>query len=124
MNQLNKATTSHIPEEVNTRLLERAEIVAQTVISQQPFYASAACTPNQRQLLETMIGAAIWYFPQGEGLWTGAVSVAALTALAENLQPNKIRLTIELRTLSRPLLKGIIGGDRELAMLVIEEKIE
>jgi hypothetical protein len=75
------------------KLLERAEVVANTVISQQPFYASAACTANQRQLLETMVGAAIWYFPQGEELWTGGLSIAALAAIATSEQPKKVKLT-------------------------------
>jgi len=59
---------------VQTSLAERAEVVARTVISQQAFYQSELCTANQKQLLETMVGAAIWYFPQSDELWTGAIS--------------------------------------------------
>ena len=75
------------------RLLERAEVVARTVISQQPFYASAACTDNQRQLLETMVGAALWYLPQADDLWTGCLSAAALQALAAAAKPKSVKLT-------------------------------
>lgn len=195
MKQSEKAAATSTMNQMHKKLHERADIVARTVISQQPFYASASCTANQRQLLETMVGAAIWYFPQGEDLWTGAVSVAALTVLGESLQPKKVKLTkdhhyprkfsamelfnldwsaiespaeevtsrylerygqfnyvlpeenkqlvkyqrshtfvspshayqeagIELRTLSKPLLKAILGGERELAGLIIEKKIE
>jgi hypothetical protein len=75
------------------RLLERSEVVARTVISQQPFYASAACTANQRQLLETMVGAALWYLPQSDDLWTGCLSTGALQALAAAPQPKAVKLT-------------------------------
>lgn len=76
-----------------TRLAERADVVARTVISQQAFYRSEQCSDNQRQLLETMVGAAIWYFPQSDDLWTGFISVDALKGLAESENPKKVKLT-------------------------------
>ena len=78
---------------IDQRLAERAEVVARTVISQQPFYQSELCSDNQKQLLETMVGAAIWYFPQSDALWTGAISVEALRALAQSSRPKSIKLT-------------------------------
>ena len=57
-------------------MFDKAEVIARTVISQQPFYLSDECNDNHRQLLETMIGAAIWYLPQGMDLWTGDNSIA------------------------------------------------
>jgi hypothetical protein len=179
----------------DVRLAERADVVARTVISQQAFYRSELCSPNQRQLLETMIGAAIWYFPQSDDLWTGSISVEALTALAESSSPKTVKLTkdhhyprkvaaaelfamdwaaladpgavvldrylqaygqfnyvlpeenkrlvkyqkthsfvspdhayrqagIELRSLSRPLLKAIQAGERELAILALNGEID
>ena len=42
--------------DTSVRLQERADVVARTVISQQGFYQSDQCSPNQRQLLETMVG--------------------------------------------------------------------
>lgn len=76
-----------------TRLLERADVVARTVLSQQAFYQSELCSANQRQLLETMVGAAIWYFPQSDELWTGSISVEALRALADSPSPKAVKLT-------------------------------
>ena len=78
---------------ISTRLLERAEVIARTVISQQEFYANSSVTANQRQLLETVIGASIWYLPQSESLWTGDISIEALKALGEASSPKKIKLT-------------------------------
>ena len=82
-----------MPNDSNLRLKERADVVARTVLSQQSFYQSDQCTQNQKQLLETMVGAAIWYFPQSDELWTGEISVEALKALAESSQPKKVKLT-------------------------------
>ena len=78
---------------IDQRLSERADVVARTVLSQQGFYQSEQCSPNQRQLLETMVGAAIWYFPQSEELWTGSISVEALKAMATSQKPKAVKLT-------------------------------
>ena len=40
-----------------------------------------------------MIGAAIWYLPQGKELWTGDISIDALKNLFESDEPQKITLT-------------------------------
>ena len=65
------------------KILDKAEVIARTVISQQTFYKSKDCNENHRQLLETMVGAAIWYLPQGKDLWTGKISVDALKKLSK-----------------------------------------
>ena len=65
------------------KILDKAEVIARTVMSQQPFYKSIDCNENHRQLLETMVGAAIWYLPQGKELWTGEISVEAIKKLSE-----------------------------------------
>ena len=66
--------------------LDKAEVIARTVMSQQSFYKSIDCNENHRQLLETMVGAAIWYLPQGKELWTGDISVEAIKKLSETNQ--------------------------------------
>ena len=81
----------------NHRLLERADVVARTVLSQQAFYLSDQCSPNQRQLLETMVGAAIWYFPQSDELWTNLISVDALKAFVYTTDPKAVKLTKDHR---------------------------
>ena len=63
---------------LNNKILDKAEVIARTVMSQQDFYFSGNCNANHKQLLETMIGAAIWYLPQGKELWTGDISIDAL----------------------------------------------
>ena len=46
----------------NNKILDKADVIARTVISQQDFYFSENCNENHKQLLETMIGAAIWCY--------------------------------------------------------------
>ena len=77
----------------NNKILDKADVIARTVISQQDFYFSENCNENHKQLLETMIGAAIWYLPQGKELWTGDISIDALKKLFESDKPHKITLT-------------------------------
>jgi hypothetical protein len=62
------------------RLNERCAILAQTVRALKPIYESSNTTQNQKQLLETIIGA-IWYLPQPPNLWTGKISLEGAKAL-------------------------------------------
>ena len=80
-------------KDTSVRLQERADVVARSVMSQQAFYQADQCSPNQRQLLETMVGAAIWYFPQSDELWTGMISVDALKAFVGTAGSKAVKLT-------------------------------
>ena len=40
-----------------------------------------------------MIGAAIWYLPQGDGLWTGKISLEAIRVFHPDLGVVKPKLT-------------------------------
>ncbi|SRR6266581_546012 len=62
------------------KLLERCSVLANAVRQLKLLYSSTGTTQTQRDLLETMIGAAISYMPQPKNLWTGKISVEALTA--------------------------------------------
>ena len=63
-------------------MLDKEEVIARTVISQQPFYLSYECNDNHGQLLEKMIGTAIWYLSKGMDLQTGNISIDALNKLS------------------------------------------
>jgi hypothetical protein len=73
--------TKRTVEERQERLRERCAALAEVIRAIQPFYYAPNTTENQRRLLETMIGAAIWYFPSSNDLWTGQISVEAMKAL-------------------------------------------
>jgi len=78
---------------LKNKILDKAYVIARTVMSQRDFYLSENCNANHEQLLETMIGAAIWYLPQGKELWTGDISLGSLKKLIESHNPQKLKLT-------------------------------
>jgi len=58
------------------RIVEQCEIVAALIAAMRPIYAAA--NERQRSLLETIIGAGIWYIPKPTDAWTGNISLNAL----------------------------------------------
>src|SRR5260370_37294235 len=64
------------------KLVERSAVLAELVRAMKPIYSRVDATDTQKDLLETMIGAAIWYMPQSKELWTGRISKEALKAKA------------------------------------------
>ena len=60
------------------KLREQCEVLASLIVAIRPVYAAA--TLNQRALLETIIGAGLWYVPKASNAWTGKVSIGALRA--------------------------------------------
>jgi len=65
-------------QEREANLEEKCEVLAEAIIAIRPLYIKS----NQRQkaLLETTIGAAIWYIPKPSNAWTGRISVGVLKA--------------------------------------------
>lgn len=94
-----------------TKLIEQCEIVAALIVSMRPVYNGA--NERQRGLLETIIGAGIWYIPKPVHAWTGYISRGVLKAFhpdsgienprlsEEHVYPRKVaaRLLLEDRTL-------------------------
>src|SRR5687768_11512610 len=60
------------------KLEERCSILEALIISTADIYNNENTSIDQRALLETIIGAAIWYLPSGQELWTGKISLNAL----------------------------------------------
>ena len=103
-------------EQREAKLDEQCEIVAALIVAARPSYGSA--TAKQRALLETIIGAGIWYIPKPSGAWTGRISVGALRAFhpasgrekprlsEEHVYPRKVtaRLLLEDAALTGPSL--------------------
>jgi len=61
--------------------MERCNILARVIVGMKALYEDPQSSRTQRDLLETMIGAAIWYLPQPDDLWTQNISADALKAL-------------------------------------------
>ena len=75
------------------KILDTAYVIANTIMSHQDFYLYEDCNANHKQLLETIIEAAIWYLHQVKELWTGDISIGALKKIFESDNPKKIKLT-------------------------------
>jgi hypothetical protein len=60
------------------KLREQCDVVASMIIAMRPVYETASV--QQRALLETIVGAAIWYIPKPVRAWTGQISHGALKA--------------------------------------------
>jgi hypothetical protein len=61
------------------KIFEKAEILGQMILAMRKIYDAAK--PDQKKLMETMVGAAIFYFPRSEKLWTNKISQKALDHL-------------------------------------------
>ena len=70
---------SHTREE---KLEKQCAVLADIIIAIRPVYLKADAT--QKALIETMIGAAIWYIPKPIAAWTGYISLGALNAFHPN----------------------------------------
>jgi hypothetical protein len=68
-------------------------VLAEVILAIRPVYLRAA--KPQQALLETMIGAAIWYIPKPVDAWTGKISKKALAQLHPDSGTKKVRLSEE-----------------------------
>ena len=110
---------------MNTRVAEReakldeqCEIVAALILAARPSYQSA--TAKQRALLETIIGAGIWYIPKPAGAWTGLISVGALRAFHPASGLEKPRLSEE-HVYPRKVTARLLLEDIHLTGLLFSE---
>jgi len=78
-------------KEQNKKLNDRCSILEKIVDSISNIYDNEA-NDDQKRLIETVIGAAIWYLPHGDKYWTGYISEKAIEALRKN---NLAKLTKE-----------------------------
>lgn len=70
----------------------RCDVLIKVIRSIRPTYLKASM--YQRGLIETMIGAAIWYIPKPYSAWTGKISLAAVESFYPSPK-NKPRLSEE-----------------------------
>jgi hypothetical protein len=64
------------PPDRENKIRLHCATLARVIEAVRPAYLESA--ESQRALVETMIGAAIWYVPKPRNAWTGMISVAAL----------------------------------------------
>jgi len=75
-----KAANVRLPRD--EKLSQQCAILADVVLRLRGLYQDASRA--QRDLLETIIGAAIWYLPECDGLFTGKISMKALEACRQD----------------------------------------
>lgn len=84
-------TERHLNREA--KLIEQCAVVAALIVAMRPVYDTAS--ERQRALLETIIGAGIWYIPKPVRAWTGRISKGALNAFHPDSGIEKPRLSEE-----------------------------
>ena len=103
----------------NAKLEEQCAVVAKLIVAMRPVYEAA--NTGQRALLETIIGAGIWYIPKPLHAWTGCISIGALRTFhpesgiakprlsEEHVYPRKVaaRLLLEDPSLDGPALANL-----------------
>ena len=71
-------------KENKNKLMERCDILEKLVIQISDLYNSDETSVDQKKLIETIIGAAIWYLPHGKKYWTNKISKEAFNGLNKN----------------------------------------
>ena len=74
-------------------LEEQCAVVAALIIAIRPVYGSASA--RQRALLETIVGAGLWYIPKPSRAWTGFMSLGALRAFHPDSGVDRPKLSEE-----------------------------
>lgn len=82
-----KTATAKSAEQRDNKLRERCAVLVEVIRAIRPIYGRG--TSNQKQLLETMIGAALWYFPCPRNLWTGKISIDAAKGINAGIPPTQ-----------------------------------
>jgi hypothetical protein len=78
------------------KLRLRCATLTSVVRALQPLYADPTNLPTQRDLIETLIGAAVWYLPSlKQQLWTGHISVNAVRSCSQDAGSGPVRLSEE-----------------------------
>ena len=71
-------------------LQERARVLHSIISATHEQYFHSSVNEGQRGLYETILGAAIWYLPGGDELFSGKISIAALESLRTDPDNTKL----------------------------------
>jgi hypothetical protein len=74
-------------------LKEKAAVLSRIIMLTRDFYHNGQLTEAQKGLMETLIGAGIWYLPSSMELFSGFISKRALESLKN--KPNHTKLVEE-----------------------------
>lgn len=78
------------------KLQLRCQTIAELCVRLGPVYLRPDTVQTQRDLLETLVGAAVWYLPNPKArTWTGHISVEAVKACSAESGSGKVALSEE-----------------------------
>ena len=82
--------------DVLDKIYARCEVIAELVQRMQPMYTASETHDYQRQHIETIVGAGLWYIPN-KPLWTGLISRGAVESHHPTSGISKPKLTEDHR---------------------------
>jgi hypothetical protein len=96
-------------------LSKRAKVLSDTIIAISEIYHSEVLDEGQKGMLETLIGAGIWYLPSSKKLFSGMISNEAL---------NRIRLDSGVKLVEEHGFPRKVAGKKLLSEHLEELKID
>lgn len=72
------------------KLKDKCCVLTKCIISLSEIYHDTNTNEDQKNLIETMIGAAIWYLPSDSDLWTGRISEEADKLIKQGVSASKL----------------------------------
>ena len=93
------------------KLERHCAALAKVVVAIRPVYEKLET--EQKALIETMIGAAIWYIPKPSNAWTGNISLSALKTFHPNSNVLKPKFSEE-HVYPRKVAAKLLLEDQEL----------
>ena len=95
-------------------LSKRAKVLSDTIIAISEIYHSDVLDEGQKGMLETLIGAGIWYLPSSKKMFSGMISIEAL---------NRIRLDSSVKLVEEHGFPRKVAGKKLLSEHLEELKI-
>ncbi len=81
-NDAHNSSRANARDRRDVKLEKHCIALADVIVSIRPVYTKVE--PSQKALIETMIGAAIWYVPKPADAWTSCISAGALKVFHPN----------------------------------------
>ncbi len=108
------------------KLDDLCKVLERVIVKTAEIYNEDSTSPTQKALLETIIGAAIWYLPGSNELYSGMISKSAEEKLSEGIPLSKLTKEHKFprKLAGRELLSQVfidfLNGEKKLSDLYLE----
>ena len=108
------------------KLDDLCKVLEKVIVKTAGIYNDDSTSPTQKALLETIIGAAIWYLPGSNELYSGKISKSAVEKLHEGIPLSKLTKEHKFprKQAGRELLSQVfidfLNGEKKLIDLYVE----